>query len=113
MCLSVYLIPEVALTAMECLKTELKSKLKQRGENNTDKQIQRRNTKSESNKQKFTPSTGLRLRVPLQWVPIQLIFLKWYKMVLETTSATVSRMLYKIFKTFLSKLQSAFKDKES
>ena len=31
----------------------------------------------------------------------------------ETTSATVNRMLYKIFKTFLSKLQSAFKDKES
>ena len=40
-------------------------------------------TESESHKQKliteFTPSTGLRLRAPLQWVPIQLISLKWYK----------------------------------
>ena len=76
-----------------------------------------KNTESERHKQKliteFTPSTGLRLRVPLQWVLIQLIFLKWYKMVLETTSVTVNRMLCKIFKTFLSKLQSAFKDKES
>ena len=27
----------------------------------------------------FTPFTGLRLQVPLQWVPIQLISLKWYK----------------------------------
>ena len=34
-------------------------------------------------------------------------------MVLETTLATVNRMLYKIFKTFLLKLQSAFKYKES
>ena len=71
--------------------------------NNTDKQILRRNTESESHKQKliteFTHSTGLRLWVPLQWVPIQLI--KWYKMVLETTSATANRMLYKVFKTSL------------
>ena len=84
----------------------------------TDKQMwEKQNTESKCHKQKlitkFTPSTGLRLRVPLQWVPIQLIFLKWYKMVPETTSTTVNRMLYKIFKTFLSKLQSAFKDKES
>ena len=52
-------------------------------ENNTDKQMQRRNTETKSHKQKliteFTPSTGLRLRVPLQWVPIQFISLKWYK----------------------------------
>ena len=61
----------------------------------------------------FTPFTALHLRVPLQWEPIQLMALKWYKMVLETTSVTVNRMLYKIFKTFLSKLQSTFKDKES
>ena len=37
----------------------------------------------ESHKQKlimeFTPSIGLHIRVPLQWVPIQLISLKWYK----------------------------------
>ena len=75
-------------------------------ENNTDKQMQRRNTETESHKPKliteFTPSTGLHLRVPLHWVPIQLIPLKWYKkMVLETTSATVNRMLYKVFKTSL------------
>ena len=44
---------------------------------------------------------GLRLRVPLQWVPIQLISLRCYKMVLESTSATVNRMLYKVFKTSL------------
>ena len=49
---------------------------------------------------------------PMGTDPIN-FFLKWYKMVLETTSATVNKMLYKIFKTFLSKLQSAFKDKES
>ena len=49
--------------------------------NYTGKQMQ--NTETENRKQKliteFTPSTGLRLRVPLQWVPIQLISLKWYK----------------------------------
>ena len=40
------------------------------------------NTETESQQKlitEFTPSTGLRLRVPLQWVPIQLITLKWYK----------------------------------
>ena len=49
----------------------------------TDNQMWEKNTESESHKQKliteFTPFTGLRLRVPLQWLPIQLIFLKWYK----------------------------------
>ena len=50
----------------------------------TDKQMwEKKNTESESHKQKlitkFTPFTGLRLQVPLQWVPIQLISLKWYK----------------------------------
>ena len=64
-----------------------------------------RNTETESHNQKliteFTPSTGLRLRVPPQWVPIQLISLRWYKMVLESTSATVNRMLYEVFKTSL------------
>ena len=43
---------------------------------------------------------------PMGTDPINL--LKWYKMVLETTSATVNRMLHKVFKTFLWKLQSAF-----
>ena len=43
---------------------------------------------------------------PMGTDPINL--LKWYKMVMETTSATVNRMLYKFFKTFLWKLQSAF-----
>ena len=56
---------------------------------------EKQNTESKCHKQKlitkFTPSTGLRLRVPLQWVPIQLISLKWYKMVLESTSATVKQ----------------------
>ena len=79
------------------LKTEMKSK--------TDKQMWEKNTESESHKQKlimeFTPFTGLHLWVPLQWVPIKFIFLKWYKMVLESTSATVNRMLYKVFKTSL------------
>ena len=63
------------------------------------------NTESESHKQKliteFTPFPGLCLWVPLQWVPIQLISLKWYKMVLESTSTTVNRMMYKVFKTSL------------
>ena len=85
---------------------------------NTDKtNVKEKTQKTESHKQKliteFTSFTGLCLRVPLQWVPIQLMVLKWYKMVLETTSATVNIMLYKIFKTLLSKLQSEFKDKES
>ena len=34
---------------------------------------------------------------PMGTDPINL--LKWYKMVLESTSATVNRMLYKVFKT--------------
>jgi hypothetical protein len=41
----------------------------------------------------FTPFTGLRLRVPLQWIPIQLISLEWYKMVLASTSATVNQIV--------------------
>ena len=49
----------------------------------TDNQMWEKNTKSKSHKQKlitdFTPFTGLHLQVPLQWVLIQLIFLKWYK----------------------------------
>ena len=36
---------------------------------------------------------------PMGTDPINL--LKWYKMVLESTSATVTRMLYKVFKTSL------------
>ena len=58
------------------LKTEMKSK--------TDKQTWEKQTQNQrATKQKlimeFTPSTGLRLWVPLQWVLIQLISLKWYK----------------------------------
>ena len=50
----------------------------------TDKQTWEKQTQNQrATKQKliteFTPSTGLRLRVPLQWVPIQLISLRWYK----------------------------------
>ena len=40
------------------------------------------NTETESQQKlitEFTPSTGIRLWVPLQWVPIQLFSLKWYK----------------------------------
>ena len=47
------------------------------------------------------PLHWVRLWVPLQWVSIQLISLRWYKMVLESTSATVNRMLYKVVKTSL------------
>ena len=73
---------------------------------NTDKTyVKDKTQKTESHKQKlitkFTPFTGLCLWVPLQWVPIQLISLKWYKMVLGSTSATVNRMLYEVFKTSL------------
>ena len=70
------------------------------------------NTESESRKQKliteFTPFTGLRLRVPLQWVPIQLISLSWYKMVLESTSATVTERCTKSLRPLFWKLQLAF-----
>ena len=49
----------------------------------TDKQMWERKHRIRESQQKlimeFTPFTGLRLRVPLQWVPIQLISLKWYK----------------------------------
>ena len=75
--------------------------------NKTDNQMrEKKNTESESHKQKliteFTPFTGLRLQVPLQWVPIQLIFfLNGTKMVLESTSTTVNMMLYKFFNTSL------------
>ena len=73
---------------------------------NTDKtDVKEKTQKTESHKQKliteFTPSSGLRLRVPLQWVPIQLIPWNGTKMVLETTLATVNRMPYKVFKTSL------------
>ena len=49
-----------------------------------DKQMWEKQTQNQrATKQKliteFTPSTGLCLRVPLQWLPIQLISLKWYK----------------------------------
>ena len=54
------------------LKTDMKRK--------TDKQTWEKQTQNQrATKQKliteFTPSTGLRLQVPLQWVPIQLISL--------------------------------------
>ena len=79
---------------------------------------QKEKTENEIHKQKliteFTPFTGLRLWVPLQWVSIQLISLKCYKMVLESTSATVNRMLYKAFKTSSSgNYKMAFKRKRS
>ena len=50
----------------------------------TDKQMWEKQTQNQrATKQKliteFTPFTGLHLWVPLQWVPIQLISLKWYK----------------------------------
>ena len=43
---------------------------------------------------------------PMGTDPINL--LKWYKMVLESTSATANRMLYKVFKTSLWNLQIGF-----
>ena len=46
-------------------------------------QIKDENSRKDTQTQKllteFTPFTGLRLRVPLQWVPIQLMVSKWYK----------------------------------
>jgi len=58
------------------LKTEMKRK--------TDKQMWEKQTQNQrATKQKliteFTPFTRICLRVPLQWVPIQLISLEWYK----------------------------------
>ena len=51
-----------------------------RNENhNTDKQIQGRKTQKTELITEFTPSTGLRLLVPLQWVSIQLMVLKGTK----------------------------------
>jgi hypothetical protein len=53
----------------------------------------------------FTPFTGLRLRVPLQWVPIQLMVLKWYKDVpgiSEHQLRQQNRLLCKALKTPLS-----------
>ena len=43
---------------------------------------------------------------PMGTNPINL--LKWYKMVLESTSAIANRMLYKVFKTSLWNLQIGF-----
>ena len=43
---------------------------------------------------------------PMGTDPINL--LKWYKMVLESTSATANRMLYKVFKNSLWNLQIGF-----
>ena len=62
----------------------------------------------------FTPFTGLRLRVPLQWEPIQLMALKWYKWVLASTSATVKENTrQKVFKTPLCEITIwSSKDKE-
>jgi hypothetical protein len=76
-------------------------------------QLKDENSKRESQTQKllteFTPFTGLRLWVPLQWVPIQLMALKWYKNVpgiSEHQLQQQNRMLYKALKTPLSwKLQ--------
>ena len=79
---------------------------------NTDKQIQGRKTQKQSHKQKliteFTPSTGLRLRGPSPMGTDPINLLKWYKMVLESTSATANRILYKVFKTSLWNLQIGF-----
>ena len=59
-------------------------------ENNTYKQMQIRNTETENRKQKliteFTPSTRLRLRVPIQWELIQLILLKMVQVVLDSAN---------------------------
>ena len=73
--LSVCLIHGTALTTIKCLEQKWKTTLINR--------YKEENTELESHKHKliteFTPSTGLRLWVPLQWEPIQLKDLKWYK----------------------------------
>ena len=73
-------------------------------------QIKDENSRKDTQTQKllteFTPFTGLRLRVPLQWVPIQLmVFLKWYKDVpgiSEHQLRQQNRILCKALKTPLS-----------
>ena len=67
------------------------------------------NNRKESQTQKllteFTPFTRLHLRVPLQWVPIQLMVLKWYKDVpgiSEHQLRQQNRLLCKTLKTPLS-----------
>jgi hypothetical protein len=72
-------------------------------------QMKDENSRRESQTQKllteFTPFTGLRLWVPLQWVPIQLMVLKWYKDVpgiSEHQLRQQNRMLCKALKTPLS-----------
>ena len=71
--------------------------------NKTDKQTLEESQKQGVTKHKliteFTPFTGLRLRVPLQWVLIQLISLKRYKDGFGIKFSTVNRKLYKVFKT--------------
>jgi hypothetical protein len=69
-------------------------------------QIKDENSRKESQTQKllteFTPFTGLRLRVPLQWVPIQLMVSKWYKDVPGSSEHQLrqqNRMLCKALKT--------------
>jgi hypothetical protein len=83
----------------------MKSKL----DSNDKQQMKDENNKRESQTQKllteFTPFTGLRLRVPLQWVSIQLMISKWYKDVPRSSEHQLrqqNRMLCKALKTPLS-----------
>ena len=59
------------------MKQQTETGMRNRNENSKTK-TEMRNTETESQTE-FTPFAGLRLRVPLQWVPIQLISLRWYK----------------------------------
>ena len=54
--------------------------------NKVDKQMPSMKTQKQNLITKFTPSTGLRLRVPLQWEPIQLILLEMVQMVMDSAN---------------------------
>jgi hypothetical protein len=76
-------------------------------------------TKNERQEQKslitdFTPFTGLRLRVPLQWVPIQLMAFKMVQNISGHQLRQQNSMLYRSLQDLLSEnYQMAFKIQRS
>ena len=62
----------------------------------------------------FTPFTGLRLRVPLQWVPIQLMAFKMVQNISGHQLRQQNSMLYRSLQDLLSEnYQMAFKIQRS
>jgi hypothetical protein len=90
----------------------MKSKL-----DRNEKKHENENNKRESQTQKllteFTPFTGLRLRVPLQWVPIQLMAFKMVQNISGISEHQLrqqNNMLYRSLQDLLSEnYQMAFK----